>query len=274
MASGLLLQTKPAGFWHAGPTGLALSPAGALYFVTSDQYLYKTSVTGLCPAGPLSLDSGPCNNGVEDGEETDVDCGGRVCRRCGLGASCSLDTDCASGFCTAAGCEPPIPTPAPTGLAGYLSSETYEQSFMHHMAHGDMGGASYLNPYPLMEPHFCDTVGTFNQSGVGPVDCNRIDFDALLLGGCWCHECLPENPCGNGGVCVNFNKQGYKCDCTGTGYGGDHCTTVLPWANCSSADLAGDFNGVRRAAMDVRIDCLTPPPPPPPGRRCQWVHAQ
>merc|ERR1719409_102093 len=33
-----------------------------------------------------------------------------------------------------------------------------------------MGGASYLNPYPIMEPSFCDIVGVVN----GTLDCARI----------------------------------------------------------------------------------------------------
>ena len=81
------------------------------------------------------------------------------------------------------------------------------------MINGDMGGASYLNPYPIMAADFCDTVGVNNATGA--LDCDRIDLDALLLGGCWCHECLPVNPCRHGGVCVNYQKQGYTCDCEG-----------------------------------------------------------
>ena len=44
----------------------------------------------------------------------------------------------------------------------------------------------------------------------------RIDYDSLLLGGCWCHQCLPVNPCRHGGVCVNYQKQGDTCDCAAT----------------------------------------------------------
>ena len=32
---------------------------------------------------------------MRDEEETDVDCGGRVCARCSLGARCERATDCA-----------------------------------------------------------------------------------------------------------------------------------------------------------------------------------
>ena len=40
---------------------------------------------------------------------------------------------------------------------------------------------------------------------------------------CRCHPCLPTNPCMGNGTCVNFRKQGYTCDCAGTGRTGDHC---------------------------------------------------
>ncbi|MFO0761084.1 MAG: hypothetical protein U0359_31690 [Byssovorax sp.] len=41
-----------------------------------------------------------CNNGIKDGTETDVDCGGSSCATpCGQGKACSAGTDCASTFC-------------------------------------------------------------------------------------------------------------------------------------------------------------------------------
>ena len=39
-----------------------------------------------------------CDNGVRDGSETAVDCGGS-CDRCGIGASCEVDSDCESERC-------------------------------------------------------------------------------------------------------------------------------------------------------------------------------
>ena len=43
-----------------------------------------------------------CSNGLQDGGEVDVDCGGASsCRRCGPGQACAADTDCATGLaCT------------------------------------------------------------------------------------------------------------------------------------------------------------------------------
>jgi hypothetical protein len=38
-------------------------------------------------------------NGVQDGDETDEDCGGDHCPRCELGKVCAVDSDCKSGYC-------------------------------------------------------------------------------------------------------------------------------------------------------------------------------
>lgn len=47
------------------------------------------------PGGPP-----PCENGVKDGAETDIDCGGGFCTaRCDDGQICNSDDDCGSGSC-------------------------------------------------------------------------------------------------------------------------------------------------------------------------------
>jgi hypothetical protein len=51
---------------------------------------------------------GDCNNGVLDGDETDVDCGGSCDADCGNGQGCGSAQDCISGVCTDDGtCAPP-----------------------------------------------------------------------------------------------------------------------------------------------------------------------
>jgi hypothetical protein len=42
-----------------------------------------------------------CNNGVQDADETDVDCGGSTCKQCGIGEGCAADMDCSMGTCVA-----------------------------------------------------------------------------------------------------------------------------------------------------------------------------
>ncbi|MEM9462164.1 MAG: DUF5060 domain-containing protein [Myxococcota bacterium] len=58
---------------------------------------------------PGSEQVGHCDNGVTDGDETDVDCGGS-CSGCAPGSDCTVDSDCASGQCSPGGqCEAPPP---------------------------------------------------------------------------------------------------------------------------------------------------------------------
>lgn len=69
---------------------------------------------GTCEAGigcveNRCLDRSICSDGIRNGEETDVDCGGRVCDPCPLGLSCDAPSDCISGHCAGFIC-----TPAPT----------------------------------------------------------------------------------------------------------------------------------------------------------------
>ncbi len=48
-----------------------------------------------------------CNDNVQNGSETDVDCGGNdTCPRCGDGKSCTQNSDCAGMSCTGGTCQP------------------------------------------------------------------------------------------------------------------------------------------------------------------------
>jgi hypothetical protein len=51
--------------------------------------LNAACVNGACVA---------CDDGMKNGDETDVDCGGTHCKAC-TGVACTMATDCASGFC-------------------------------------------------------------------------------------------------------------------------------------------------------------------------------
>lgn len=54
----------------------------------------------------IPFDAGTCFDGVKDGDETDIDCGGS-CVACPVGEGCAKGTDCASGVCTAGKCAAP-----------------------------------------------------------------------------------------------------------------------------------------------------------------------
>jgi hypothetical protein len=69
------------------------------------------AVATLALAGCGSSGSTPppptCSDGVRNGGETAVDCGGPTCPRCATGLGCSGAADCLSGVCTAATCRAP-----------------------------------------------------------------------------------------------------------------------------------------------------------------------
>ena len=44
-----------------------------------------------------------CRDGIKNGAETDIDCGG-TCPRCATGKTCNVANDCASGTCTSGQC--------------------------------------------------------------------------------------------------------------------------------------------------------------------------
>lgn len=49
----------------------------------------------ICQVKANEANSQPCANGIKDGQETDVDCGGNECGKpCGLNQGCSADSDC------------------------------------------------------------------------------------------------------------------------------------------------------------------------------------
>ena len=55
------------------------------------------------PGGVGDLDTSgtcaTCADGIANGRETDVDCGGPSCPACGVGQGCSAGGDCSSGTC-------------------------------------------------------------------------------------------------------------------------------------------------------------------------------
>jgi formylglycine-generating enzyme required for sulfatase activity len=69
-----------------------------------------TCTAGLCAPSLASLSSSP-TDGIENGDETDVDCGGSRAPKCADGKSCQVGGDCSNAACNAAKkCASPSPT--------------------------------------------------------------------------------------------------------------------------------------------------------------------
>lgn len=84
--------------------GGSLSAAGASTVMTGagTSPVMATAGTAGDPAAAGCI----YDDGV-DGDETDIDCGGRVCETCTAGKHCVMGTDCASGICTNQVCQAP-----------------------------------------------------------------------------------------------------------------------------------------------------------------------
>ncbi len=59
-----------------------------------------TCIEGTCQAAG-------CTDRVQNGSETDIDCGGGACKACPDGLACTADGDCQSGVCSGLGCAAP-----------------------------------------------------------------------------------------------------------------------------------------------------------------------
>ena len=60
-----------------------------------------------------------CNDGVRNGNETGVDCGGGACVPCASNLPCKVNRDCGSSLCDAGLCQP-LPTP---GIASFMAAK-------------------------------------------------------------------------------------------------------------------------------------------------------
>jgi hypothetical protein len=74
--------------------------------------------SGVCDPVTNTCSAPACDDDVQNGDETDVDCGGDTCDACDPGEVCIDDDDCVSGGCTGGVCNPLLSVSVqPTGCA-------------------------------------------------------------------------------------------------------------------------------------------------------------
>ncbi|WP_081077670.1 YncE family protein [Burkholderia stagnalis] len=96
------------------PNKVAVSPDGTSVYVTNGAdnsvsviatatNTVKTTVgVGKIPfdvVTPFVPPAPTCTDNMQNGQETDIDCGGPACPKCGLSRRCLIDSDCASNHC-------------------------------------------------------------------------------------------------------------------------------------------------------------------------------
>jgi len=116
-----------------------------------------------------------CTDGVRNGSETDVDCGGS-CGACAQGAPCGSEADCASGFCS----------------GGVCCNEACGAACVRCDLQGSVGICAYVPENETHEDHACGG-GTAACDGKGA--CKKVALQACAVGiDCLSGKCL-------GGAC-------------------------------------------------------------------------
>ncbi len=164
----------------------------------------------VCSGSPKKCQAATCTDGVQNQDESDVDCGGMTCNPCGNGKGCSMPSDCVSQVCTGGSCAIPTCT---DGKKNGGESDV------------DCGGATTCVRCPDGDKcndnsdcftNNCDPSGKCNHCDDGmtdfgetDVDCGGADCDPCGAGkGCQqqsdCDgglKCCPSTSGGNSGVC-------------------------------------------------------------------------
>ncbi|MDI3292124.1 Ig-like domain-containing protein, partial [Polyangium sp. 15x6] len=104
-----------------------------------------------CPSGVCMghvCQPASCDDGVKNGTETDVDCGGGTCLPCASGQACTTAADCQTGACIGGLCDAPAvvsttPADAATGVA---AGATVAVTFSMPMAPATLGAQTDIGP--------------------------------------------------------------------------------------------------------------------------------
>eukprot|EP00736_Rhodelphis_marinus_P000669 Rmarinus@m.14180 len=143
-----------------------------------------------------------CSNGVQDGDETDIDCGGLSCEPCDVGLSCWHDYDCDSGVCGADGlCGDYICNPA-GGVLAYYGDGMCTIFNNNEVCGYDYGDCCYST---------CSVHASF-ECGADGFHCRSNDPTACESGCGVSYDCLFGGTCLEDGSCsCPFGRSGYDC---------------------------------------------------------------
>lgn len=128
-----------------------------------------TCGAGVCNASGVCS---TCGNNMKDGDETGVDCGGSVCKKCN-GSACAMGTECKSGFCADGVC-------CDTACTGTCKSCNLV---------GNVGACSNIPLGSTDDAPACNGTSACNGNG----SCKLKDGE----------PCMNDGECANG-MCITF----------------------------------------------------------------------
>lgn len=183
----------------------------------------STCASGVCNSGACAASS--CSDGVRNGNETDVDCGGGSCPACRMGKTCAAGTDCVSSNCQGQVCA--------AGTCGGSACQQY----------GETGTT------PV-----CTNVAAGTVCAGGTCDGNGTCITTLANGS----ACTSGSSCTSGfcanGFCCNNNCSGTCMACSAALTGGQNgtCASVRtgtdPMGQCPSNGVCGNTGSCANGA--------------------------
>ncbi len=160
-----------------------------------------TCSVGLCAAPPAI-----CTDGIKNGTETAVDCGGTTCPKCAIGNACLAGSDCVSATCTFGLCV----TPPPTCTDGIKNGAETDVD-----CGGPTCGKCALTKMCLAGSDCVSATCSGGRCVTPPATCtdgikNGAETD-VDCGGPTCGKCALTKMCLAGSDCVSATCSGGRC---------------------------------------------------------------
>jgi hypothetical protein len=147
--------------------------------------------SSVCSGNPLNCQAPLCTDTVKNGSESDVDCGGATCAKCGPTKACAADGDCLGGSCVGNTC---VPTCTDTVKNGTESDVDCGGTCAAKCATDKACGAAVDCTSSVCTGNVCQAPtcsDTVKNGGEGDVDC----------GGSCAVKCASGKTCGAAGDC-------------------------------------------------------------------------
>jgi formylglycine-generating enzyme required for sulfatase activity len=241
----------------------ALGPEGDRFHVLANPNF--CTVDADCSGGALCVAevcTATCSDGVKNGDETDLDCGGILCGVCENGDACAEGArDCRSGSCvdgrcvtcegpwTGPTCETPTCTPACAngGLCTAPDTCTCTEDWSGPACAAPVCSASCQNGGTCTA---LDTCACATNTGWSGPTCETC---ATGWSGPDCETAICPTPCQNGGSCTAPDT----CNCAaGTGWSGATCEACRPgWTGSACDSCAPGWSGLDCAVPICHVAC-------------------
>ncbi|MCA9604116.1 MAG: hypothetical protein KC619_00890 [Myxococcales bacterium] len=192
--------------------------------------------SGVCEGVSSTCATATCTDGVMNGDETDVDCGGATCPACPTGGGCESLIDCMSGVCSHSMCD------APSCTDGVRNGDETDVDCGGGTCPACPGGGDCVRRIDCESRICLHESGTCAEPTCTDGIRNGAETD-VDCGGPVCPACDDGERCGT------------EVDCTS----GVCASRICLGPSCSDGVLNGD---------EVDVDCGGSCPPCDPGSPC------